>query len=126
MALRLLKLSLALMVLVVNGCFLFGGKRTADANEPVVLTVENHHWNDVTISYVKDGVANRLGVATAASTAYFQIPSHALTSQGIISFMADPVGASSVLRSESVSVKAGQGVLWNLERDLRRSVISVH
>ena len=96
------------------------------ATEPIVLLVDNRHWNDVTVSVVHDGVPYRLGIATAASSSQFRLPPHTLGSNGVISFVADPVGSNRVLRSETVVVKPGQYVQWSLERDLRRSSLSVH
>jgi hypothetical protein len=119
------RVALLIVLLAASGCFLFRGNRPADATEPILLTVENRHWNDVTISIVHSGVMNRLGVATAVSTAQFQLPPHTLGSDGVVSFVADPVGSNSLLRSETIIVKPGQGVQWSLERDLRRSMISV-
>ncbi len=109
----------------VTGCFL-KSSGPATTPEPIVLQVENRHWSDVTVSVVHDGVPNRLGVATAASQSQFRLPPHTLGSTGAVSFVADPVGSTGVLRSETVVVKPGQYVTWNLERDLRRSTLTVH
>ena len=119
----------AVLVLVstvaLGGCFL---KKSGPPStpEPIVLLVDNRHWSDVTVSVVHDGVPNRLGVATAASSSQFRLPPHTLGASGAVSFVADPVGSTRVLRSETVVVKPGQYVQWSLERDLRRSTLSVH
>jgi hypothetical protein len=118
-------MGILLAVLVVTSACFSRNPQPPEAVEPIVLLVENRHWSDVTISIVHDGVANRLGVATAAATAQFRLPPHTLGASGIVSFVADPVGATNVLRSETIIVKPGQYVKWSLERDLRRSSLIV-
>lgn len=125
MALRRPWTAVALALLLASGGCFSRNRQAPDAVEPIFLMVENRHWTDVTISIVHDGVPNRLGIATAASTAQFQLPPHTLGAAGVVSFVADPVGATNVLRSETIIVKPGQYVKWSLERDLRRSSLIV-
>ena len=41
---------------------------TAGADAEIVLTIENHHWNDVVVSVLHDGVVDRLGLVQAVKT----------------------------------------------------------
>ena len=62
------------VVLLLLGSLACAGQRTASdgatprASGQVVLMVENHHWNDVIVYLLHDGVADRLGMATAVKS----------------------------------------------------------
>jgi hypothetical protein len=95
-------------------------------NAELALIIENHHWNDVRIYILHDGVRERLGTVTATSSQSFVIPFRRLGATGTIRLMADPIGGASVLTSESLAVQPGQSITWTLENSLSRSSVMVH
>jgi hypothetical protein len=92
----------------------------------VLVTVNNRYRSDVTIYVVGDGQATRVGTATAASTASFDIPARLLGQGRQMRLRADPIGGRAVHTSELVRVGPGQRVEWTLETDLSRSSLAVY
>ena len=92
----------------------------------MVLVVENHHWNDVIVYLLHDGVADRLGLATAVKTSTFVIPSRRLGTAGVIQLRGHAVGAPDSHTTEVFTVQPGQEIQWTLESDLSRSSVAVH
>lgn len=88
--------------------------------------VENHHWNDVVVSVLHDGVVDRLGLVTAVQTSTFVIPSRRLGTAGVIRLRAHAVGAPDSHTTDSFTVQPGQEIQWTLESDLERSSVAVH
>jgi len=120
---------LALLLLWTTGCAHHGppaGTVPSGATGSVVLVVENHHWNDVVVHLLHDGVADRIGLATAVETSTFVIPSRQLGSGGAIQLRAHPVGAPDSYTTELLTVQPGQQIQWTLESDLTRSSVGVH
>jgi hypothetical protein len=90
------------------------------------LVVENHHWNDVVVYLLHDGVADRIGLATAVKTSTFSFPSRRLGTAGVIQLRGHAVGAPDSHTTECFLVQPGQEILWTLESDLARSSVAVH
>jgi len=114
--------------LLSSGC---AGHKGASATAPgdaaeIVLIIENHHWNDVIISVLHDGVVDRIGLATAVKTSSFVVPGRRLGPSGIIRLRGHAVGAPDDHTSEAFPVRPGQEVEWTLESDLSHSSVSVH
>jgi hypothetical protein len=120
------------VVLLLLGCLGCAGQRTASngatpaARRQVVLTVENHHWNDVIVYLLHDGVADRLGLATAVKTSTFTIPARRLGMAGVIQLRGHAVGAPDSHTTEAFTVLPSQQIQWTLESDLAHSSIAVH
>jgi hypothetical protein len=91
-----------------------------------VLVVENHHWNDVVVSVLHDGVVDRVGLATAVTTSTFVLPSRRLGTSGIIRLRGHAVGAPDDHTTDAIPVQPGQEIQWTLESDLARSSVAVH
>jgi hypothetical protein len=102
-----------------------GGPAPASSSE-VVLVVENHHWNDVVVSVLHDGVVDRVGLATAVKTSTFVLPTRRLGTAGIIRLQGHAVGAPDSQTTEAFPVQPGQEIQWTLESDLSHSSIAVH
>jgi hypothetical protein len=120
---------LALLVLSPVGC----GRQSAESgpsgarpNADILLVVENHHWNDVVVYVVHDGVAERIGLATAVKTSTFVLPYRRLGTSGVIRLRGHPVGAPDDHTSDSFLIQPGQEIQWTLESDLARSSVAVH
>ena len=88
--------------------------------------VENHHWSDVVVSVVHDGVAERVGLATATKTSTFFFPSRRLGPSGLIQLRGHAVGAPDDHTTDAFLIQPGQEVQWTLESDLARSSVAVH
>jgi hypothetical protein len=110
------------------GCARHPAASGADPQNPaeIVLVIENHHWNDVIVSVLHDGVVDRIGLATAVKTSSFVIPSRRLGPTGIIRLRGHAVGAPDDHTSDAFPVQPGQEVEWTLESDLAHSSVAVH
>jgi hypothetical protein len=121
-------LLLALLTYLVVGC----GRHRADTSPEtgsigeIALVVENHHWSDVVVSVVHDGVAERVGVATAVKTSTFIVQSRRLGTSGLLQLRGRAVGGPSTHTTESFLVRPGQEIQWTLESDLASSSVAVH
>jgi hypothetical protein len=102
------------------------GGATPTTRSEIVMVVENHHWNDVVLYVVHDGVADRVGLATAVKTSTFTFPSRRLGTSGLIQLRAHAVGAPDDHTTDSFPVQPGQEIQWTLESDLARSSVAVH
>jgi hypothetical protein len=102
-----------------------GGTQIQNRSE-IALVVENHHWNDVIVSVVHDGIVDRVGMATAVQTSTFIIPSRRLGTAGIIRLRGHAVGAPDSHTTDSFPVQPGQEIQWTLESDLEHSSVAVH
>lgn len=97
-----------------------------EAPGEIALTVENHHWSDIIISVVHDGVAERIGIAPAVKTTSFFIASRKLGNSGLIQLRGRPVGGPEYHTTESFLIRPGQEIQWTLESDLTRSSVAVY
>ena len=114
-------------ILLPVGCARHGpASAPAGTGSEIVLVVENHHWNDVIISVLHDGVVDRVGLVTAVKTSTLVIPSRRLGTSGVIRLRAHAVGAPDDHTSDSFAVRPGQEIQWTLESDLARSSVAVH
>ena len=118
-----------LLVLASGACARHGAGSDRAGARPateVVLVIDNHHWNDVIISVLHDGVVDRIGMATAVKPSTFIIPSRRLGTSGIIRLRAHAVGAPDDHTTDAFPVQPGQEIEWTLESDLARSSVAVH
>jgi hypothetical protein len=99
---------------------------TTPADDQILLVVENHHWNDVVVSVLHDGVVDRIGLVQAVKTSTLVIPARRLGPSPLIRLRAHAVGAPDDHTSESFPVRGGQEIEWTLESDLSRSSVAVH
>jgi hypothetical protein len=95
------------------------------AANPIVIRVYNKYWADVNVSVDIGGQRARLGVVTAVASGSFQLPERLLIPGRPFRLIADPIGPTITLSSETVYVRPGQLVEWTLESDLRRSTVTV-
>lgn len=89
----------------------------------VGLEVVNHHWGDVRIYAIHDGVAERVGMVTAVSTESFILPGRYFNSGGLIRLRAWPIGDPTFFTSEALQIQPGQMIIWTLETQLDRSSV---
>jgi hypothetical protein len=94
----------------------------AEAN--LTIRIVNRSQLDATIYLLHDGVRDRLGLVTAATTGSFPVRGRTLTS-GEFALLADPVGATRTTTSESLHTSQGQQFTWTLERDFSRGSMQV-
>ncbi|HEV7365478.1 MAG TPA: hypothetical protein VGN76_06500 [Gemmatimonadales bacterium] len=126
---RILRLALAVTVIATcPGCGLLSSHHP-DRSDPkrglVLVAVESHNWNDITVYLMAGGLPQRLGMVTALSSATFDFPSHRLNTSGGVRLRALPV-AGRAFTSETILVMPGQVISWTLENDLDASSFSVY
>ena len=125
-----LHLAFAFVVIAAcPGCGLLSSRHADHSNPaargPVLVAVESHNWNDITVYLMAGGLPQRLGMVTALSSATFRFPSHRLNTSGGVRLRALPV-AGRPFTSETILVLPGQVITWTLENDLNASSFSVY
>ncbi len=99
--------------------------RATAAPAPTLLRVDSHHWSDVTVYAVRDGLRLRLGTVTAASSATFRIPPYLLNLSGELQLVGDPIGGGRLIRMEPIYIRPGGRAEWTLESELGASSLGV-
>jgi len=118
------------LVLLLASSACAGRRARSDTAAPsaaeIVLVIDNHHWNDVTVSVLHDGVVDRVGLATAVKISTFVLSSRRLGTSGILRLRGHAVGAPDDHTTDAFPVQPGQEIQWTLESDLARSSVAVH
>jgi hypothetical protein len=95
----------------------------------IPLMVESRFREDLTLFVVHDGLASRIGRIGSSSTTRIVIPKHMVGATGELSLLLEPLGSRSGVadrvQSQRMRVLPGQGLVWTLETDLRRSFLQV-
>ncbi len=114
---------------VAPGCGLFSSRHRTSSDSPtrtqILVSVESHNWNDITVYLLAGGLPQRLGMVTALSSATFDFPSHRLNTSAGVRLRALPV-AGKAFTSETILVLPGQVITWTLENHLNASSFSVY
>lgn len=117
------------VLLAASGCGLLFSRDPSSSDSgtrtQVLVAVESHNWNDITVYLVAGGLPQRLGMVTALSRATFDFPSHRLNTSAGVRLRALPV-AGRAFTSETILVLPGQVITWTLENRLDASSISVY
>jgi hypothetical protein len=121
---------LVAVMLPAAGCgLLFSRKEQpgpgAETSNSVLVEVESHNWNDITVYLLSGGLPERLGMVTALGGATFDFSSHHLNSSTGIRLRALPV-AGHAFTTETILVFPGQVITWTLENNLEASSHSVY
>lgn len=129
LALRL-ALACGAALFAAPGCGFFSTRDPATSSElpvrsEVLVEIESHNWNDITIYLIAGGLPQRLGMVTALSNATFNFPSQRLNTSNGVRLRALPV-AGSPFTTEAILVQPGQVITWTLENDLDTSSHSVY
>jgi hypothetical protein len=99
---------------------------TSATTPRATVRVENKHWLDVAIYVEHEGLRQRLGTVTAASTADFTLRPTMISGLGEIELIADAIGSHASADTGRLTVKPGMHVEWTLQIDLSRSSVSVY
>ena len=113
-----------------TGCGLLFPRSERQGAEPpristVVVEIESHNWNDVTVYLLTGGLPQRLGMVSALSEATFDFSSHRLNTSSGVRLRALPV-AGQAFTSEAILVIPGQSIFWTLENNLETSSFTVY
>ena len=126
---RLYILSLTITIDVTSACTSQRGpkqfRHAASDTSPILLRVDSHHWSDVTVYAVRDGIRLRLGTVSAASSATFRVPPHLLNLAGELQLVGDPLGGGKPIHMEPVYIRPGGLAEWTLESGLQHSSLGV-
>lgn len=115
-------------ILAAPGCGLLSSRHANPSDSrvgSVMVEVESHNWNDITVYLVSGGLPQRLGMVTALGTATFDFSSHRLNSSAGVRLRALPV-AGQPFTTETILVLPGQVISWTLENRLETSSFSVY
>ncbi|HYF40471.1 MAG TPA: hypothetical protein VD930_12330 [Gemmatimonadales bacterium] len=91
----------------------------------VVVEVESHNWNDITVYLIAGGLPQRLGMVSALGEATFDFPPQRLNPSMGVRLRALPV-AGQPFTSDAILVMPGQVITWTLENKLDASSYSVY
>jgi len=120
-----------LLAAIVSGCFLprssDGGafsQENGPRNAPVTVRVINHNWAQMNIYAVVDGQRRRLGTVNTAQNVLLKIPPTLRPDIVPVRFLATPIGdRRRGYLSESIVLNPGDEAVWELENQLRQSVL---
>jgi hypothetical protein len=122
-------LACSALLALIPGCGLLSSRHPtspqSSARTRVVVAVESHNWNDITVYLITAGLPQRLGMVTALGSATFKFPAQRLNTSGDVRLRALPV-AGRPFTSETILVMPGQVITWRLENDLDASSFSVY
>ena len=94
-------------------------------NAAFTVRIVNNNALDVVLYIVHDSRRERLGQATASTTANFEFRLRRLGAGREFALQADPIGGRQPVRTETLLARDGSIVTWTLESDLRRSSVTV-
>ncbi len=98
----------------------------ADPNSSeIAIRVVNHNFSDVVVYFDERGHRSRIGLAGGENTTVFFLPWRRVAT-GTLLLVADPIGASSLIRTEVLSVRPGALVVWTIESSLSQSNAAVY
>ncbi len=110
------------------GCGLLSSQtpeRPAPPQGQVLVSVESHNWNDITVYLLAGGLPQRLGMVSALGAATFDFSSQRLNTSAGVRLRALPV-AGRAFTSETILVLPGQAIFWTLENNLETSNFTVY
>lgn len=121
---------LGTVVSTTPGCGLLFSRRGDKATElpratTVLVEVQSHNWNDITVYLVTAGLPQRLGMVSALGEATFNFSSQRLNTSGGVRLRALPI-AGYPFTSEAIMVQPGQVITWTLENNLDASSFAVY
>lgn len=124
---RLMMLMLALVGSACSRATKEAGDQEAiyRADATITVRIVNHSQLDAVLFLVHDGVRDRLGAVTAATTTSFAVRTRSLGAGGEFSLLADPVGSTRATSSETLNVAQGTIFTWTLETDFSRGSVMV-
>lgn len=96
----------------------------------VMLHVDNRGWEDMLIFVVRGNLTDRLGRVSSAGRWSVALDKWIDAGTGQIQLVAQPMGhrvygSGATVRTQVLTLKAGQTVLWTIEKDLSRSFFEV-
>ena len=122
-------LAIAGALAAIGGCgWLFGAAPAANSGPisgEIILEIRNNHWNDINIFVLHDGVAERVGMVIAASSAVISLRPSQVGNSGVIRLRADVIGSDESITTENLSIRNGSTIEWTLESQLVRSHVGV-
>lgn len=89
------------------------------------LTVNNHHWLDVSVFVLHDGGRTRVGTVGATHKETYTLPFRMITAGRAVRFEANPIGVTRNVTTDALTVRGGGHVEWTLETGLERSSVAV-
>ena len=122
-ALRLILI--ALFATTSAGCATLFPEGLESRPDPLLLTVQNHRWSDVTVFLIRDDMRFRLGFVRAQSAESFRVSAARLGGAHHFQLFADPVGSDRVVVTRPIQVQNGSTTVWTLEESSTFSTVVV-
>ena len=117
------------LLISLSSCGLFSSQQPSASARPqrgqVLVSVESHNWNDITVYLLAGGLPQRLGMVSAMGEATFDFSSQRLNTSAGVRLRALPV-AGQHFTSETILVLPGQSIFWTLENKLDASSVTVY
>lgn len=91
----------------------------------LAIRVVNQNFSDVVVYLYEHGHPSRLGRAGGEHTTLFFLPWRRVAT-GTLQLVADPIGGSTLIRTEVLSVRPGSIVVWTIASVLTQSNAAVY
>ena len=96
----------------------------------IMLFVDNHSWDDLTIFVLRGMSRERIGRVTAAGRVQLSLDRFVTSDAGQLRVIAEPIGSrnygpGALAITQILSLEPGQTVLWTIEKDLNRSFVEI-
>jgi len=104
--------------------FLEGGE-PAPRMKPTTVAVTNNNWSNVTVYLLRGGARYRLGMVNSMSTAVLRVPTVAVSAQGDVQLMVDPLGSTRGYVTPNLMVSPGDKIEFTVQNHLPVSSVSV-
>ena len=120
------RLGLLLVAAIVAGC---SHRRSSSVEGGPAgdwtLTVNNHHWLDVSVVVLYDGGRARVGTVPATHKETYSLPFRMITAGRTVRLEGNPLGATKNVTTDALTVRGGGHVEWTLETGLERSSVAI-
>jgi hypothetical protein len=92
----------------------------------VTVSTENHRFDDVVVSLVRDGQRERLGLVTAQSRTSFLLPYGRVANSGRLALLVSPIGRGRGYVTENLVLRPGSEVGLTVAPVIRQSTVWVY
>lgn len=92
-----------------------------DRRDILTLEVQNHHFNEVVVYYLPDGVRHRIGTVRGVSSRTFELHPHLAARPGGVRLLISPIGSREAYLSDPIYASEGDLIVMVVASRLRMS-----